>query len=61
MHLAADASRFLPARGARQACAALVDTAALKDRATRRLGEIMEAQRNTVGLAKGRGSETRVI
>jgi hypothetical protein len=29
------------------------DAAALKDRATRRLGELMDAQRRTVGLAKG--------
>ena len=31
----------------------MADAAALKDRATRRLGEIMEGQRRTVGLAKG--------
>jgi hypothetical protein len=30
----------------------MVDAANLKDRATRRLGELMEAQRRTVGLAK---------
>lgn len=30
----------------------MADAAALKDRATRRLGEIIEAQRKTVGLAK---------
>jgi hypothetical protein len=31
----------------------MADATALKDRATRRLGELMEAQRKTVGLAKG--------
>jgi hypothetical protein len=42
-----------------KACAALADAAALKDRATRRLGEVMEAQRKTVGLAKS-GRPTKI-